>query len=152
MYFCGSGLPAKEVYIMKREKSCGAVVYKREGDRFLFLIEQMRLGHFSLPKGHVERGETEIQTARREIKEETNLEVSLDTGFRTVITYSPHPGIIKDVVFFAAEAASDELINQECEVSGLEWLPFDEAVETLTFDSDRETLKKALEYLERKYG
>ena len=102
-----------------------------------------------MPKGHVEKDETEVQTARREIKEETNLEVSLDTGFRNVITFSPYPGIMKDVVFFLAEAVSDELVNQECEVSGLEWLPFDEAVRTLTFESDRETLRKAREYLER---
>ena len=137
---------------MKREKSCGAVVYKREEDRYLFLIEHMRLGHISLPKGHVENGETETQTALREIKEETNLDVRIDTEFRRVITYSPCPGVVKDVVFFIAEAASDVLINQECEVSGLEWLPFDEAVETLTFDSDRETLRKAQEYLNRKNG
>ena len=134
---------------MKYEKSCGAVVYRRNGDGYLFLIEHMRHGHFSMPKGHVEKDETEVQTARREIKEETNLEVSLDTGFRNVITFSPYPGIMKDVVFFLAEAVSDELVNQECEVSGLEWLPFDEAVRTLTFESDRETLRKAREYLER---
>lgn len=134
---------------MKHEKSCGAVVYRKDGDGHLFLIEHMRLGHFSLPKGHVEKGETEVQTARREIKEETNLDVSVDTGFRSVITYSPYPGIIKDVVFFLAEAVSEELINQECEVSGLTWLPFDEAVRTLTFESDRETLRKARDYLER---
>ena len=134
---------------MKHEKSCGAVVYRKEGDGYLFLIEQMRLGHFSLPKGHVEKDETETQTARHEIKEETNLEVTLDTGFRNVITYSPYPGIMKDVVFFLAEAVSDELVNQECEVSGLEWLPFDKAVKALTFESDRETLRKAREYLEK---
>ena len=132
---------------MKREKSCGAVVYKKKEDGVVFLIEHMALGHVSIPKGHVEKGETETQTALREIKEETNLDVSLDTGFRNVITYSPRQGVVKDVVFFIAEAVSDELINQECEVSGLEWLLYEDAQKVLTFESDRETLRKAREYL-----
>ena len=74
---------------MKKERSCGAVVYKREHDRTLFLLERMVQGHVSLPKGHMEAGETEEETARREIREETGLETALDTSFRHVITYSP---------------------------------------------------------------
>ena len=132
---------------MKHEKSCGAVVYKRKNGGYLFLIEHMALGHVSIPKGHIERGETEEETALREIKEETNLDVALDTGFRNVITFSPRPGCLKDVVFFVAEAKPGRLKNQESEVSALEWLPFDEAARAITHDSDRETLAKAREYL-----
>ena len=44
---------------MKYEKSCGAVVYKEDQGRRLYLIEHMALGHIPLPKGHVEEGETE---------------------------------------------------------------------------------------------
>lgn len=77
---------------MKKEKSCGAVVFRREGERVLFLLEHMVQGHISLPKGHVESGETEAETALREIREETGLEAVLDTSFRHVITYSPAPG------------------------------------------------------------
>ena len=133
---------------MKKEKSCGAVVYKRENGETLFLVEHMALGHVSLPKGHVEGDETERETALREIREETNLEVRLDTGFRQVIGYSPAPGVWKDVVFFVAEAVSDRLINQESEVAALEWLPFGRAVEAMTFETDRETLTKARDYID----
>ena len=132
---------------MKKEKSCGAVVYKWADGVPLFLVEHMAQGHVSLPKGHMEGRETEAETALREIREETNLEVRLDTGFRHVIGYSPSPGVWKDVVFFIAEAVSDRLINQECEVSALEWLPFREAAAAMTFDTDRETLTKAYQYL-----
>lgn len=134
---------------MKKERSCGAVVYKREYDRTLFLLERMVQGHVSLPKGHVEAGETEEETARREIREETGLETALDTSFRHVITYSPAPGVSKDVVFFLAEALPGKEINQECEVAGLEWLPLDAALAALTFDSDRETLALGAEHLAR---
>ena len=134
---------------MKKEKSCGAVVWKKENGRILFLIEHMALGHISLPKGHVEGNETEEETALREIREETNLEVRLDTGFRHVVTYSPRAGILKDVIFFIAEAVSDRLINQECEVSALEWLPFEQAQSILTYAADRDTLALAADWLKR---
>ncbi len=63
----------------------------------------MTHGHISLPKGHVEANETEEETALREIKEEPNLDVELDTGFRHVVSYAPYEGCVKDVVFFAAK-------------------------------------------------
>ncbi len=132
---------------MKQEKSCGAVVYRMVDGKAQFLIEHMALGHTSIPKGHVEDGETEEQTAIREIKEETNLDVVMDTRFRHTISYSPFPGIRKEVVFFIAEAVSDSLMNQECEVSALEWLPYEEAYDAMTYDTDKETLELAKKYL-----
>ena len=133
-----------------KEKSCGAVVYRREGDQLLFLLEHMVAGHTSMPKGHVEDNETEEETALREIREETGLEVTLDAAFRQVITFSPSKGIVKDVVFFIAEAIPGKMVNQECEVTSLEWLPYEKAYTALTHQSDRETLRKAMEYLDRK--
>ena len=132
---------------MIKEKSCGAVVYKIENNEIYILIEKMQRGHYSIPKGHVEHNETEIETALREIKEETNLEVTIDTNFREVVTYSPYAGCIKDVVFFIAKAKSDDLINQEIEVSELKWLKPVDALEILTYYSDKEVLTKALNYL-----
>ncbi len=132
---------------MIKEKSCGAVVYKYENGELLFLIEKMKAGHVSIPKGHVENDETEEQTAAREIKEETNLEVELDTNFRKTITFSPYEGCTKDVVFFVAKAKTFELINQECEVSGLLWANERDALEMITHDSDKGVLKAAAEYI-----
>ena len=137
---------------MRKEKSCGAVVYREQGRERLFLVEHMAQGHTSLPKGHVEGNETEEETALREIREETGLEVAADTGVRHVISYSPYEGVEKDVVFFVAKAGTDKVKNQESEVSGLAWLPFAEALEAMTYDTDRETLRKALAYLEGKNG
>lgn len=98
---------------MINEKSCGAVVY-RIGERGLFfLVEHMVQGHVSIPKGHVEGNETEEETAIREIREETGLEVRLDTVFRHDVYYSPGEGIRKQVIFFAAETAGGDMRNQE---------------------------------------
>jgi 8-oxo-dGTP pyrophosphatase MutT (NUDIX family) len=132
---------------MIKEKSCGAVVYKKEEEKIYFLIEEMKAGHYSIPKGHVENNETEIETALREIKEETNLEVNLDSNFREVVSYSPYEGCIKDVVFFVAKAKTFDMKEQLIEVTSLKWLEPVDAINILTFDSDKEVLRKALKYL-----
>lgn len=135
---------------MIKEKSCGAVVYKYEDGVLKILVEKMKLGHFSIPKGHVEGDETEEQTALREIKEETNLDVKLDTSFRHVITYSPYPDCEKDVVFFLAEFCGGDIINQECEVSQISWETVENALNIITHDSDKEVISAAVRALESK--
>ena len=132
---------------MINEKSCGAVVYKFKENGLFFLVEHMVHGHTSIPKGHMEGNETEEETAIREIREETGLEVRLDTVFRHAIYYSPGIGIMKEVVFFAAEAVSGDMRNQECEVISLEWLPYDKAIEVMTYDTDKDVLSHAAVYL-----
>ena len=56
---------------MKHEKSCGCIIIE---DKKVLLIKQTN-GIWGFPKGHVEENETELQTAEREVKEETNLDV-----------------------------------------------------------------------------
>ena len=85
---------------MKKEKSCGAIVYRKQEGVIQFLLIHQTLGHWTFPKGHVEDGETEQQTAYREILEETGIEVSFEDGFR-VITHIPQKtDTLKDVIFF----------------------------------------------------
>lgn len=133
---------------MKKEKSCGAVVYKKENDKIFFLIEKMKMGHYSLPKGHVEKNETEEETALREIKEETSLDVIVDTSFREVITYSPKDEVVKDVVYFIAKVIGGNIKEQEEEVIEIFFLEFEDALKILTYDNDKEILRKAKEYLD----
>lgn len=135
---------------VKNEKSCGAVIYKRRGPRILYLVAKMNHGHYSLIKGHVEDGESEIMTAHREIKEETNLDVVLDTSFRKTISYAPYidrPSIIKDVVFFVATPLGGRIKKQDEEVDELMWCSFTKGMSLLTHDSDRGVLSKAHEYI-----
>ncbi len=133
---------------MIKEKSCGAVVYKCTNNKYLFLLENMTHGHISMPKGHMQTGESEADTALREIKEETNLDVNLDTGFRHMISYSPCDGHIKDVVYFVAKAKNNTaMMPQECEVSELLWKSFQDAKAMLTYDLEKQTLEAAYSYL-----
>ena len=132
---------------MRQEKSCGAVMFRERGGERLYLILHSTQGHWTLCKGHVEDGETELETAVREIREETGLEVRFTGGFREVITYSPKPGVVKDVVFFLARLSGGELTCQPEEVADARFLPFDEALAALTHASDREVLQAAHVFL-----
>lgn len=132
---------------MRLEKSCGAVVYKEAGGRRLYLIERTRSGHTSIPKGHVEGSETELQTALREIKEETNLNVAIDEGFRFFTHYTTRKGLDKEFVVFTAVPLSEELKPQESEVSELVWMEFKDALAALEYEAHKEALIKAEEYL-----
>lgn len=132
------------------EKSCGAVVWRESDGERQYLLARHNGGHWSFPKGHVENEETETETARREILEETGLAAEIDTGFRQVVTYYPQPGVVKDVVFFAAKPVSGLEHAQEEEIAEIGWFPFPEACSLVTFASDEEVLLAAEKYLSKK--
>lgn len=136
---------------MKQEKSCGAVVYREKdsGKVKVLLIRHKNGGHWAFPKGHVEKEETEEETALREIREETGLKVKLDTGFRHTVTYSPKPEVMKDVVYFAARSGEKQVKAQEEEVTDIQWFKPQEALEIVTYDNDRRILEAFFEYLKK---
>ena len=134
--------------MMEREKSCGAVLFRGAEDRRTFLVLHSTLGHWTLCKGHVEPGEREHETAEREIREQTGLRVGFVAGFRHVITYSPAPGVTKDVVFFLGRAGDGLVSCQPEEVREALFLPVGEALARLTHPSDRETLERAAAFLD----
>lgn len=129
------------------EKSCGAVIWKEADGQRQYLLARHNGGHWSFPKGHVESGEKEQDTAQREIQEETGLTAEIDTSFRQIVTYYPKPGVIKNVVFFLAAPICGTEHAQEEEIAELAWLPFQEACKRITFAADEEILLAAEAYL-----
>ncbi len=127
---------------MRKEKSCGALVVRRGEQESEILLIKHNGGHWAFPKGHVEANETEEQTARREVQEETGLLVKLDTRYREMVTFSPAPRIMKDVVYFAATVISGTETPQLSEVSDVRWVPFSKAEQYITFENDRHLFHK----------
>lgn len=125
---------------MKYEKSCGAVIF--DNDKVL-VLKQVQ-GHWGFPKGHVENNETEIETAIREIKEETNLDVEINEKLRYVETYSPKENVTKDVVFFVAKKIGGDVKPQEEEVSEIKWVSPKEALELVSYESSKIVMKKVI--------
>ena len=133
---------------MNYEKSCGAIVYRKyHGNTEILLVRHIKSGYWSFPKGHVEEGETEEETARREIKEETGLDVLLDTGFRETVTFSPKRNTKKTVVYFVGMATSHELVPQQEEISELRWHEIGQAISVLTYENDKMIVSKAKAFI-----
>ena len=136
---------------VKTEKSCGAVVFTHESGAVRYVIIRSPEGFYGYPKGHVEPGETEEQTALREIKEETGLEVSLLPGFRTedshALVREGRPDVTKHIVYFLARYSGQTLRAQEGEVSAIALMTYEEAMGAFQFESSRRILREADAFL-----
>lgn len=125
------------------EKSCGTIVINNDK----VLLVKHNKGHIGFPKGHIEINETEYETAIRETKEETNVDVEIISDKRYIETYSPKPGVTKDVIYFIAKPISYELKNQESEVSDVMWVSINEVINYLTFDEIKKLWNEVLKDL-----
>lgn len=134
---------------MKRERSCGAILFLKDNPiRYLVMHYVPRRGdHWDFPKGHMEEGETEEETAIREVFEETGLECDFVPGFREIITFSPKPDRIKDVVFFLGIPRTTDIKYMEDETYGHKWLTYEEGLEFLRFENSKNLLKKAHKFI-----
>ncbi len=126
-----------------REKSCGAVIFREDGR--VLLIKQ-RAGHISFPKGHVEAGENEYQTAIREVREETGIDIEIAPGFREVESFTLKNGTPKDVVYFLARPVGGTLCAQASEIAELGWFEPEEAAQRITYKGARQILRSAEEF------
>lgn len=126
---------------MKREYSCGSVVYKKENNEYYFLIVKHKYGtHYSFPKGHIEQGETKEETAIREVLEETGININLNKEYYDTTKYSfkiNEELIEKEVTYFLAEAKNTDLKKQETEISEVLWVHYNDVFDILTFAADK---------------
>ena len=130
---------------MKYEKSCGAVVYTKINNEVKFVLVRQLKGFYGFPKGHVEDGETEKQTAIREVKEETNVNVQILSDKKYQTNYIiKDKNIDKDVIFFLAKPLNLNQKPQLEEVIRSEWKKFEDALEVITYERSRELLKEAI--------
>ena len=109
--------------------------------------------YWDLPKGHIEKGEKEIETVRREVEEETGLkDIEFLEGFKEWIKYFfkfKGVNILKFVTFYLAETKEKD-IKVSFEHLGFEWLSYEKAIEKLTFQNAKKILKKANKFLSEK--
>ena len=134
---------------LNQEKSCGAVVFTRRNGEIQFVIVQEASGAYSFPKGHAEGSETEMQTAAREIREETGLLSVFVPGFRETDEYdlSEKPGTHKQVVYFLSEYGGEPLIPRRGEIRKILLLPCAEAMRLFQYEGTRRVLAAAQAFL-----
>lgn len=115
-------------------KSCGVIPYRiREGQREYLIVLQTN-DCWSFPKGHMEAGETEIETALRELYEETGLTAAVDETVRAVLEYDIPPFTRKQVVLFPGEVFG-EVKLQEKEVVRYLWVKKEELADRFRPDT-----------------
>lgn len=144
---------------MPLEKSAGAVIFYRNNNEAYYLLlhypssAKAPRDYWDFPKGHIEKGEKEIETVKREVEEEAGLkDLQFVEGFKAWIKYFfkfKGKTIFKIVTFYLAEAKTKE-VKTSFEHMGYQWLPYKEAIAKLTFKNAKEILKKANIYLSEK--
>ncbi len=126
---------------MKKEISCGAIVIKNGK----VLLIKHKEGHWGFPKGHMESGESYIETAKREVKEETNIDIKILSDEYFIESYIVKENINKDVIYYLAEPLNDEILLQESEVNEGEFIKINEICNHLNFDETKKLFLNAID-------
>jgi len=154
-----------------REKSAGAIIYRKELGNIYYLLlhypsKNKRGGHWEFAKGHVEEGENEEETVRREVAEETGIkDLKILPGFKHHMKYffrqykeniteehmkkGKSPWIFKLVTFFIAETKNKD-VKISHEHTGFLWLSIEEAIKKTTFKNSKKLLKEADDFIRGK--
>lgn len=133
---------------MINEFSYGAVVYRyKANQREFLLVKHQNGGHFGFPKGHIERHEEPIETAYREVYEETNIKTYLYKDFIAYSRYQINESIHKEVAFFIGKPLNDDMVKQDEEVSEVIWCNESDVNDKLTHDSSKMIFKELLSHI-----
>jgi bis(5'-nucleosidyl)-tetraphosphatase len=144
-----------EKEMTREERSAGAVLFSLDSavGKIEYLLLNYAAGHWDFPKGNIENGEDEIQTARREIQEETGIyDVEFFKGFRNKIEYHYRRNqrlIQKEVIFFLARTSRRE-VTLSHEHNAYSWLAYEKALALLTYKNAKNVLIEAKLFLEKK--
>lgn len=131
------------IKIFSFEKSIGAVVWRRNGEKIEYLLLQYRSGQWDFPKGHVEDDETELMTLKRELLEETGIETyDIEEPALTMVRYFYRAKggefaerinegrgvyIFKKVAYYLAQIKGEDEIRLNFENKAFVWVSFEQA-------------------------
>lgn len=133
-----------------QERSAGSVLFNENSDNIEYLLLHYPTGHWEFPKGKREEGEAEVDTIKREIKEETAIDnIEFINGFRKKITYNYKKRgnfVEKEVIFYLGRTNSKK-VKLSFEHQGYKWLNYDFAIKLLTYQNSKIILKEANSFL-----
>ncbi|MBR6119499.1 MAG: NUDIX domain-containing protein [Oscillospiraceae bacterium] len=149
----GEGIPVRVLHRdldKVLEHSAGAVVFTRQAGEPRFVILRSVFGNPGFPKGHIEAGENDRDTALREAEEEIGLRIRLLPGFRTVNVFPlpNRPKTWKQVVYYLGEYENQPLRPREGEIAEARLLPYEAALSALSFENTRGVLREAKAFLD----
>ena len=136
---------------MEKVEAAGAIVYRKtDTGKPLFLVVKDNHGNWGFPKGHKEEGESDIETALRELEEEIGIkkdEVKQIEGFKESVSYKLPDGREKQVVFFLFETDKEKLDPNQKEIEFYEWMLTYEAIGRVTFLNMAMLINQARDFL-----
>ena len=134
------------------ERSAGGVVVR--GEELVAIVPTRRASDgtrvVALPKGHIDRGETPLQAAQREVREETGIlaEPVCELGEARYWYRRDGQTIPKSVSFFQFSFLEGDTSDHDEEVEEVRWIGLAEAQQELTHAAEREIVERAVKYLE----
>jgi 8-oxo-dGTP pyrophosphatase MutT (NUDIX family) len=145
-------------YCIAFERSAGAVVFCVDKNDLRYLLIKYRNGHWEFPRGKMENGESEIQTVRREIMEETGItQITLLPASRMTMRFTYHAHgheraerihdgaciyVHKKAIFYIAQTHKPH-VTLSHEHQDFRWLSYDHAMDQLTYDNAKRILRCA---------
>lgn len=140
---------------MIREKTIGVITFRKEGRGIRYLLLHHSGQYWNFPKGRQEKGEEELDSALRELEEETGIiKVKITDGFRdeydydfdTEIKGGTKEKIYKKAIFFIGEV-DDEKVKVSDEHLDYGWFDFETAMKRIFFQEGQDQLKRAHQFL-----
>lgn len=134
---------------MQTETSCGAVVWRKKGDKFEFLVLRRSDNKiWEMPKGHLNADESEEDAAKRELEEELGfVDVVFESGFREIFEYKSSRGVNRKFILFLAPCQKIKLSKEH---DKFEWISTDELSKYFEYDDIMRIYKSAEEFLKNK--
>ncbi len=140
---------------VKNLVSAGGVVYRRQGDQIDILLGGLlKPKIWALPKGGINTEESPKEAALREVSEETGLKVHAEVELGTIAYWFVREGARchKTVHFYLMSPEDGSIEDHDKEFDEVRWFPSAEALESMTYENERNMVIRALEVLATSWG
>lgn len=136
---------------MIAERSYGIIPLQRQSGEWRVLLIQHHAGHWSFPKGHLERGELPQQAAERELLEETGLaieEMLSVEPFSEKYQFNRKGNVVVKTAEYFPALVTGTVVIQSSEIKNSQWLPLEKASEVISFQEGKEINRQVIAFIQ----